>query len=437
MAGQWKIERDAVISRYYNAFPDGRRQRARGTGPSVRAEDYVAVPLLTNNPYAGVAAGGDCLIWRWRLNGDGIGVFINRKQTLQADRAAYGRSRHLAPDDQLNHFCNRPYCVQPGHLYKGRQDDLDDRSLFATVLDNMGFTLSTFYKGPEESAGDSEEMLFESDRSRSWEYAWDSDPAPAQELKQDFVCPEHRYTVPTSCDGGHQACRICGLSNAERARDERTGIYQLARDLCPVSQAVEPILRKIELMGLASEQWTRTRELMLLRSYHGQGFDSRHYPRICECFGCVSDRRLFRDDLDHHLDDLEWAIVDTCERIRPVLGAALDGARREAALRMFRNRRSHRLAGNQMMQVADHFSGCPNTVTEKEAALVRMEGIIGAGWYIATTQKAIPPFGWSSPTTVLLPLHLRKCSDEIDGIIGRCNNQRCACSDEIGESHLG
>ena len=87
------------------------------------------VPIPVNSPYL---IWGHCLVWRYSLNGEGYGrQRVDGREEL-AHRVAYIQTRGQIPEGkQINHLCNRPYCVQPSHLYAGTdQDNKDDSRIF-------------------------------------------------------------------------------------------------------------------------------------------------------------------------------------------------------------------------------------------------------------------------------------------------------------------
>ena len=76
---------------------------------------------------------GYCMVWKYGLNRDGYGILtIDGTQEL-AHRATFIQTRGQIPENrQVNHLCNRPYCVQPSHLYAGTiQDNKDDSQIFS------------------------------------------------------------------------------------------------------------------------------------------------------------------------------------------------------------------------------------------------------------------------------------------------------------------
>ena len=97
---------------------------------NIREIEYAAVPPPINSP---AQPAGNCLIWLGNLNEGGYGIrkFIHR--TDLAHRQAFRESRGRGPKKSILHLCNRPYCVQPSHLYEGdAQDNSDDRRLLTS-----------------------------------------------------------------------------------------------------------------------------------------------------------------------------------------------------------------------------------------------------------------------------------------------------------------
>ena len=58
-----------------------------------------------------------CLAWRWKLRGGGYGVLRGRGAHVIAFEQTRGRT--VREERQVNHLCNRPFCIQPAHLYEG------------------------------------------------------------------------------------------------------------------------------------------------------------------------------------------------------------------------------------------------------------------------------------------------------------------------------
>lgn len=131
----WKIERDALVRRFYGERQDllGRKRQPRGTVRELVEDDYLGIPTPVNNPfiYAGV---GECLIWLWGMNRGGYGLLSFEGRSYLAHRVAFEQSRGIVADGQINHLCNRPFCLQPAHLYEGdAQDNADDRLLLSST----------------------------------------------------------------------------------------------------------------------------------------------------------------------------------------------------------------------------------------------------------------------------------------------------------------
>ena len=96
----------------------------------IREVEYAAVPPPINSQ---AQPAGNCLIWLGALNQGGYGVRqFNHKREL-GHRQAFRESRGREPNKSILHLCNRPYCVQPSHLYEGdAQDNRDDRRLLTS-----------------------------------------------------------------------------------------------------------------------------------------------------------------------------------------------------------------------------------------------------------------------------------------------------------------
>ena len=109
--------RDCLVRWYYGEAATAGPPPERGI--TIRDRDLFPVPPPVNNA---LYAYGDCLLWRGSLNFGGYAGNRHR-QVLEEVSGEKVQSRR-----QVNHLCQRPFCLQPGHLYAGDgQDNADDR----------------------------------------------------------------------------------------------------------------------------------------------------------------------------------------------------------------------------------------------------------------------------------------------------------------------
>ena len=87
-------------------------------------------PMQVNSPFF---IQGHCLVWKYNLNRDGYGYLTIDGEQWLAHRTVFIQTQGTIPEGmQINHLCNRPYCVQPSHLYAGsKQDNRDDFRIFS------------------------------------------------------------------------------------------------------------------------------------------------------------------------------------------------------------------------------------------------------------------------------------------------------------------
>ena len=115
----WRRLRDYWLDHFGLNAPALTRHSDRS---QVSASDYISVPIPVNSP---VPLAPPCLIWRWGLTGDGYGVLKGRNVHVVAFEQSRGAK--VSEGKQINHLCNRPFCLQPAHLYEGtRQDNAQD-----------------------------------------------------------------------------------------------------------------------------------------------------------------------------------------------------------------------------------------------------------------------------------------------------------------------
>ena len=111
---KWQLERDALLRRWYGRIPGPMRSYGRSWPQPIRPTDYLQVPP----PQADAEM---CHIWRGKLCKNGYGHLLLDKNSVLAHRTAYLQAiGSLAKDAMLHHTCDRPYCVQPAHMYTGR-----------------------------------------------------------------------------------------------------------------------------------------------------------------------------------------------------------------------------------------------------------------------------------------------------------------------------
>ena len=109
--------RDCLVRWHYGEAAMAGLPPERGT--TIRDRDLFSVPSPVNNA---LYAYGDCLLWRGPLNSGGYAGNRHRQVYEEASR------EKLRPGEQVNHLCQRPFCLQSGHLYAGdKQDNSDDR----------------------------------------------------------------------------------------------------------------------------------------------------------------------------------------------------------------------------------------------------------------------------------------------------------------------
>ena len=115
----WEEERNFWLDHFGQYHPGIRRNRGR-TG--ITPADCVGIPVP---PDLAVPLNPPCLAWRWKLRG-GYGVLNGRGAHVSVFEQT--RERAVREERQINHLCNRPFCVQPAHLYEGTaKQNAEDR----------------------------------------------------------------------------------------------------------------------------------------------------------------------------------------------------------------------------------------------------------------------------------------------------------------------
>ena len=111
---KWHLERDSLIRRWYGRIPQALRSYGRAWPQPIKPTDYLAVPPPQ-------ADANNCHIWRGKLSKAGYGHLLLDGQSVLAHRTAYLQVHGPMPREMLlHHTCDRPYCIQPAHMYTGK-----------------------------------------------------------------------------------------------------------------------------------------------------------------------------------------------------------------------------------------------------------------------------------------------------------------------------
>ena len=321
MPRNYQIERNAIIQRWYggNTQPKNPRPHRSWNVDPIRPADCLGSPIPVNPPFI---LYGHCMVWKYSLHKDGYGTLsIDGKQEL-AHRAVFVQTRGNIPKDkQVNHLCNRPYCIQPSHLYAGTsQDNRDDSQIFSKeeLFHTPSILLWSNWANIEDPLL---RRLLESNGNDETE-PWEPVEQPAQKPLEEFTCPKHDFAI-TMPGGATRICRICEASEFDERESDEKGTYYLIAELCPVSQMVGPIFEKITASEFTGESHRSTRRRASHRTR--QGFGS-HKLRDCGCDYCTQDRKAFRAAIQPLLTMEESELLDVCDRLQPEITTALEEA---------------------------------------------------------------------------------------------------------------
>ena len=359
MPRNYKIERDAVVRRWYGGNPHAeRRSQRRGGGP-IAATDCYGIPTPVNAPFLLV---GDCLVWANNLNDGGYGTLlgIDGKQE-RAHRIVFAQTRGQTPEGlQINHLCDRPYCVQPTHLYAGtQQDNSDDARIFKSQ--ELYYTAQMVWWPAQESDNPLLRNLRGANRYGFME-AWEPAVQPPQIPLEEFTCPGHDFAIPLHGDGEYQICRICEVTERQEAESGgEWGLYSLIADLCPATQTVTPLFTKVAASDFAGESCREMRRKAYFRSGAGMG---DHELRKCPCRYCAQDRRDFRAAIAPLLSEAEKVILEACDRLEPRIAAALEAA---AAAMMGKLAEAWGMADGEAKLLKEHIGQCSNGEYERRS----------------------------------------------------------------------
>ena len=306
------------------------------------------------------------MVWKYSLNHGGYGVLTIDGRNELTHRVSFIQSKGPIPTDkQVNHLCDRPYCIQPSHLYAGTaQDNRDDSKIFAN--EDLHHAPVIMLEGFRRETEDPFlRRLMESVR---YEYTepWEPVQQPAQKPLQEFTCPSHDFAIPTQSDLSQTAriCRICEVSQLILQIFNDPGTYQLIASLCPASQTVAPILEKIGRSKFVDDSYRDIRSKTYSRQYSSTVFGD-HNLRNCSCDYCTQDRKHFRAAVEPILTPEESAILDICDRMEPSIAKALT----EASTTMnFKWAQEIGLREQHLQTFYNHLNDCPNTHSETTQA---------------------------------------------------------------------
>ena len=367
MPRNYRTERDAIIERWYGNNPSSRNpkpQRAWSEDPITPA-DCLGVPIPVNAPYY---LFGHCMVWKYTLNQDGYGMLrIDGKQEL-AHRTVYTQTRGAIPQDkQVNHLCDRPYCVQPSHLYAGtRQDNSDDSRIFRNhKLLNVPWVMH--YPGKPRSGDPLIQRLWKSNRYEDFE-PWEPAAQPPQMPLEEFTCPGHDFAI-TMFGGNSKVCRICDTSEFQEELFDSDGAWQIIAEICPASQMVPSILEKIAASEFVKDSHRDTRRRAYRRNQHGFGMGD-HDLRNCKCPHCERTRREFREAIRFLLTAEESRTLDVCDLLEPQITAILE----DASIRTMEGWAAPaELSEAEAQSLRDHYRECANSRTEMTRTARRLE----------------------------------------------------------------
>ena len=125
MNKNWERERNYWLD-HFGQYHPGSRRNSDNSG--ITPEDYIGIPIPLN---LSIPLNPPCLIWRWKLRGGGYGALNGRGAHVVAFEQT--RERPVREERQINHLCNRPFCIQPAHLYEGTaKQNSEDRQAEVT-----------------------------------------------------------------------------------------------------------------------------------------------------------------------------------------------------------------------------------------------------------------------------------------------------------------
>ena len=389
----YKVERDATIRRFHGKQPQRKpRQPARDPGNPITESDYVGAPPPLNLPYY---IPGNCLLWKYSLNRGGYGQLHIKGQGRQlVHRLAFLQSGETIPEGmQVNHRCNRPYCLQPGHLYAGTSaQNATDRTNFNNGLNPWiaGIALTGARTDTEadrsflealRSTPQGREML----NSNRWKLTepWPTPETPNQVPIEQFQCPGHDFAIPNGMQWADREpqtriCRICekGEMSVEWGED---GYAIFLNKVCPASQMVDSIYEEAMSLPFSGPEYREWRAKVHDRSIGS--LQGNHHLRECECNFCTADRDEFNQMLQPLLDDHEKDLLIACETARGPIKEILQRFGKEAVARWsvrVEDRFRFELTAQQRQQLEQHWSTCSQAQCQVDETADALEKMIAA-----------------------------------------------------------
>ena len=357
MPRNYQVERDGVIRRWYGGNPQPRNPRPSRiwTEGTITQADCLGIPIPVNSPFFVL---GHCMAWKYGLNRDGYGTLtIDGRQEL-AHRAVFIQTQGTIPEGmQINHLCNRPYCVQPSHLYAGsKQDNRDDSRIFSQH-ELMNAPWALHWPGEVRNGDPLLQRLRESSRHDGRE-PWEPVEQPPQLPLEEFSCPRHDFAI-TMQGGESRICRICEISEWDEERADGDGTWLIIAEFCPASQTVTPIFDKIANSEFVGDSRLETRR----RAYRRESqpfWQGSHNLRNCRCPYCTQDRRTLRKAVQPLLTREESEILDICDLLEPQITDALHDS---SSAMMETWARKLGMKGERVMALREHIPGCPNSMS--------------------------------------------------------------------------
>ena len=373
----YQKEREGLISRFHGR-PFSHRRRP-GKGLTIDEDDYLPIPTPVNAPYAHFLH-GDCLIWKYGLQGGGHGMVTDGGRSNSAHRQVFVQSgRVLFNVQQVNHLCARPFCVQPSHLYAGSPQDNKDDEYFFRHSDNFAATQGVFLAFYSEELPD-DERLRRLRASRRGEFVkpWTSQVEYRQEGLEDFRCPGHDFSIVA---GAGKVCRICDRFEGDEKWSLNYHIAFIAKEFYPATQVIGSWLEKVNSLNLAGPEFQDWREACTYRGgIHLPGDD--HDLKVCGCFRCIADRRTFRESLGQMLSNDDSSILNCCDLVPGIFNKFILQARQGATRKFLEGSQWYELIGDEgVARIVGHLADCKEVADVVKNARQSVEKAVATSLY--------------------------------------------------------